>query len=322
MNKDTTTGGRTRAGAWSLASWLCLVVIAVASESRAVTIPAFAPVHLQLTNDAATLSALTNPTPAQRALLKKVTKACGVTTNAVLADGKALGQLNTQLRKQAGYATPLNAVATNLVSLFNNEYNFVGQLLEELPPSSAADKVVEMFGSLNPITARLNANVSAGKTSGLYDAAKRRLDVVFNAASAALVIPFPDDLSSNSLSAKINNVSMRSGVGLASENVFSAENDGTKIALTVNAIDFPRGLLFSVPEVKFGTYRYRLTENASFTNRTGIYLPNENSVAASSGSLFISTTDTEVYGIFSCSGPGFTVTNGRFRVSITPALSE
>ena len=320
MKKGTTTGWGTRAGAWSLASWFCLV--AVASEGRAVNIPAFAPVHQQLTNDAATLAALTNRTPAQRALLKKVTKSCGVTTNTVLADGKALGQLNTEFRKQVGYATPLNAVATNLVSIFNHEYNFVGQLLNELPPSTAADKVVDMFGALTPISSRLNAQVSAGKTSGLYDPAKRRLDMVFNAASAALVIPFPDDLSSNSIAAKINNVSMRSGVGLATENVFSAVNNGTKIALTVNAIDFPRGLLFSVPEVKFGTYRYRLTDDASFTNRTGIYLPTENSVAASSGSLFISTTDTEVYGIFSCSGPGFTITNGRFRVSIAPSVPE
>ena len=62
--------------------------------------------------------------------------------------------------------------------------------------------------------------------------------------------------------------------------------------------------------------------SATLTNRTGIYLPTENSVAATSGSIFVSTTDTEVYGIFSCSGPGFTVTNGKFRVSITPAIVE
>ena len=320
MKKDMTNGWTTRAKAWSLASWLCLA--AAAPAGWAVTIPAFAPVQHQLTTDAATLSALTNRTPAQRALLKKVTKACGVATNLALADGKALGQLNSQLRQEAGYETPLNAVATNLVSIFNNEYNFVGQLLEELPPSAAAEQAADLFGGLTPITARLNAKVSAGRTSGLYDAAKRRLDVVFNAASAALFVPFPDDLSSNSVAARINNISMRSGVGVASENVFSAVNDGTRIVLTVNAIDFPRGLLFSVPNVKFGTYRYRLSGDASFTNRTGIYLPSENSVAASSGSIFISTSDTEVYGIFSCSGPGFTVTNGRFRVSVTPAISE
>ena len=320
MKKDTTSGWMTRATAWSLSSWLWLV--AAVPTGVAVTVPAFAPVQHQLTNDAAALSGLTNPTPAQRALLKKLTKACGVATNATITDGKALGQLNTQLRKQAGYPTPLNTVATNLVSIFNNEYNFVGQLLDELPPSSAADKVVKSFGELTPLTSRLNASVSAAKTSSLYDAAKRRLDAVFHAASAALFIPFPDDLSSNSVSAKINNVSMRSGVGLASENVFSAVNDGTKIVLTVNAIDFPRGVLFSVPNVQPGTFRYRLTEDATFTNRTGIYLPTENSVAASSGSIFISTSDTEVYGLFSCSGPGFTVTNGKFRVSITPAILE
>ena len=320
MKKDTINGWSAQAKAWALLS--CCWLIVASPVGIAVTIPAFAPVQHQLTNDAATLSSLTNPTPVQRALLKKLVKACGVATNATIADGKALGQLNTQLRKQAGYPTPLNTVATNLVSIFNNEYNFVGQLLEELPPSTAADQVTSQFNALTPLTSRLNANVSAAKTSGLYDATKRRLDAVFNAASAALFIPFPDDLSSNSVSAKINNVSMRSGVGLASENVFSAVNDGTKIVLTVNAIDFPRGLLFSVPNVQFGTFRYRLTDTATLTNRTGIYLPTESSVAASSGSIFISTTDTEVYGLFSCSGPGFTVTNGRFRVSVTAAIVE
>ena len=320
MKKGMTSEWMTRATAWSLSSWLWLV--AAVPAGVAVTVPAFAPVQHQLTNDAAALSSLMNPTPAQRALLKKLVKACGVATNAIIADGKALGQLNTQLRKQSGYPTPLNTVATNLVSIFNNEYNFVGQLLDELPPSAAADQVTSQFNALTPLTSRLNASVSAAKTSGLYDAAKRRLDVVFNAASAALFIPFPDDLSSNSVSAKINNVSMRSGIGLASENVFSAVHDGTKIVLTVNAIDFPRGLLFSVPNVQPGTFRYRLTDDATFTNRTGIYLPTENSVAASSGSIFVSTTDTEVYGIFSCSGPGFAVTNGKFRVSITPAIVE
>ena len=320
MKKDTTSGWSAQAKAWALLSgcWL----IAASPAGIAVTLPAFAPVQHQLTNDAAALSGLTNPTPAQRALLKKLVKACGLATNVTIADGKALGQLNTQLRKQVGYLAPLNAVATNLVSIFNHEYNFVGQLLEELPPSPGADQATSQFNALTPLSSRLNASVSAAKTSGLYDATKRRLDAVFNAASAALFIPFPDDLSSNSVSAKISNVSMRSGVGLASENVFSAVNDGKKIVLTVNAIDFPRGLLFSVPNVQSGTFRYRLTDAATLTNRTGVYLPTESSVAATSGSIFVSTTDTEVYGIFSCSGPGFTVTNGKFRVSVTAALAE
>lgn len=88
-----------------------------------------------------------------------------------------------------------------------------------------------------------------------------------------------------------------------------------RVGTDENAIG--RGILFSIPNAPLGAFRHAIPTAAVFTNRTGVYSPEENNAAATNGAIFINTTATEAYGVFSCSGPGFNVTDGKFRIAIS-----
>ena len=106
------------------------------------------------------------------------------------------------------------------------------------------------------------------------------------------------------------------------DNVFIATTNGTNLTLTLGGLsnsgtNGPRGILFSIPNAPPGAVRLAIPDAAVFTNRTGIYQPNQSNVAATNGSIFLNTTATEAYGTFSCSGPGFNITDGRFRITLS-----
>lgn len=302
--------------------WLALLVLAATpAVSFALTALPFAPVRQQLTNDIAALSAIDPRTPAEDARLRTLSRANDIFAQASLSDGKALRRLNNKVRRFPGYATLLDTVASNLVEVFNLEYDFVGNtILPELSSSKEAAAAKAQYSKLAPTAARLNAKIRAPKTSALYDPAKRRLDNVFFLANQALILPFPSALETNSLVAKVvttNVVTIKTSSGQGTDSVFQAIATDSNIALSVNAIAFPYGIAFSIPDVRAGTFRYDIPTDGSFTNRVDIYRPTESNTAATNGAIFISTTATEIYGSFEVSGPGFSVTNGVFRVTIT-----
>lgn len=306
----------------SLRLWLALLVLAATPVvSFALTALPFAPVRQQLTIDIAALSAVDPRTPAQNVQLRVFNRANDIFTQASLKDGRALRMLNNKLRRFSGYPMLLDTVASNLVAGFNVEYNFVGNtILPQLSSSREATAAKAQYAKLNPTATRLNAKINAAKTSALYDPAKRRLDNVFFLANQALILPFPLDIETNSLVAKVittNVVTIKTSSGQGSDTIFRAVATETNIAITVNAIAYPYGIAFSVPDARSGTFRYDIPNAASFTNRIDIYKPTESNTGATSGAIFISTTATEVYGSFECSGPGFTVTNGVFRITIS-----
>ncbi len=158
------------------------------------------------------------------------------------------------------------------------------------------------------------------KFSALYDAIRSRLDAVFAEANPALIVPFPSDISENSVKARINHVTFSASSGSSSENQFNAVVTESNIIVTLRAVDSSRGMRFSVPNAQPGTFRYEIPQAAEFINLTDLdffHPGTETQTAATEGVIFISTTPTEVFGIFSCSGPDFDVTFGRFRINIS-----
>ena len=305
---------------------LCLLTLSVSAVfSRAFTTAQFIAVQSQITNDLATLSTNTNPSREERALLRALNRAATVCARSALGDGKALRSLNNILGRTASYTPTLTGLASNLLVTFNTEYGFVATLLAEMPPSDEATAVTAQYNKLAPAADRLKAADTIAKFAALYDSTKGKLDKVYLRASQGLIVPFPAELSANSVSAKINNVNFRTSVGSASGNVFQAVATETNLSVTLGAIlnsgTGPRSILFSVPGVQFGTFRYTIPEAAGFTNRTDIdsFTGMETQTAATSGSIFIGTTATEVFGSFTCSGPGFNVTDGKFRITISSA---
>ena len=306
---------------------MCWLALAFSTaSSHALTSSSFAPVQAQLADDIATLSANPTPTRAERALLKSLGKATNTLAQSSLTDGKALSKLNALLRRNPNYTNPLVMVASNLLVTFNVEYDFIGgTLLPEVPPSADLTAVTAQYNKLAPVSAKLNASTTVAKCASLYDSAKRKLDNVFFAANQLLNFPFPSDLSSNSVAGKIDGINFRASADTATENSLVAVATESNVTITVSALlrssitNNPHGILFSVPHAQLGTFRYAVPDMASFTNRTEVYSDSEGNVAATNGAIFVSvTTNTnEVYGVFTCSGPGFNVTDGRFRITIS-----
>ena len=321
MKWDPTSVLKARRAAMALA---CVLALAFSTtSSHALTPFSFAPVQTQLNDDITTLSANSTPTRAERALLKTLGKATNILAQSSLNDGKALSKLNTLLRRKPDYTNPLVMVASNLLVTFNVEYDFVGgTLLPEVPPSADATAVTAQYNKLAPIKAKLNAATSVAKFAALFDSARGKLDTVEFAAVQLLNFPFPSELDPDSVAANINGVNFRATSTSATENQtgFEAIATETNITLRLMAIGSGnRGILFSVPNVQFGSFRYAIPTAATFTNRTNIdfFMGTEDDAGATDGAIFVGTTSNEVYGVFNCSGPGFNVTNGQFRITIS-----
>jgi hypothetical protein len=306
------------------ALWVLLFAAALTpARSLALTAVPFGPVRSQLTNEIAALES--DPSPSARNRLRVLNRANAVFDNPSLNDGKALRLLKNALNRFPDYRPLLDNVASNLVAIYNSEYEFVGGLIPELPPSAEATAVAAQYDALAKTTSRLNSNVSAARTAAMYDAAKRRLDNIFVRANQALIVPFPTDLVHNQVKARIDNgtgpITFTASDGTSSLNVFTAVRSGDSIALTISAVESTRGILFSIPNVELGTFGYEIPTQVNFTNRTDFDFfavpPTATDVGATEGTIFVSTTATEVYGIFECSGPNFTLITGRFRVDIT-----
>ena len=288
----------------------------------------FTALRTQLHADIAATATLPAPTRADRARLLVLQRGSNVLTKVAFTDGQTLRSLNSILGRQPLYLPALGTIRSNLLTGFNAEQEFVAGLLLELPESTAATLVKTQFQKFIPTGTRLNAATNVARFAGLYDSSKRRLDDLLVRANQASLIPFPTELLPNSVSAKINRVSFRTtyygpDAGNVYENVFTATSTGTNLSLTLSALsnsgtNGARGILFSIPDAPLGAFRHAIPGAAVFTNRTGVYLPGgESSAAATNGTVFLNTTATEVYGTFSCSGPGFNITDGRFRITIS-----
>jgi len=305
--------------------------LALAGMAHALTIVQFAPVQTILTNEIATIEAEPAPGKAELKRLTHLQKANDTLNDSSLSDGAALRLLAARLRGKAyaNYADALAAASSNLVSTFNSNYQFVGSLLQEIPESKAAVRAQTQYNALGPIVARLNAAKTSAKAGLLVDTARRRLNAVFGFVASALTVPFPEDLQENTVTANINGVNFRVSADLSTDNIFSAVKDGTNITLFITAIDGTvssatpvRGLTISAPAVDPGTFRYAIPDQATLTNRVGIYTANETATVATNGAIFISANATEVFGVFTASGDGLTITEGRFRLTLTNAPEQ
>ena len=319
MKRVPTTQTCVRRASLILCLWLGFLV--APSPASAYTTVHFTSLQSQITSDITALVAIDDPTREQRNLLRCLARTVGTLSKTSVSDGKTLRGLNSILGRNEAYIPALTATASNLLLSFNSEYAFVGSLLEELPPSQAATLVTMHYNALEPLAGKLNDAQNIAKFTALYDAAKSRLDDVFAEASQALIVPFPIDLAPNSVRARINGINFSASSGSASENVtgFTAVVTETNVAITLRAVNSSRGIYLSLPHVQPGTFRYVIPESAVFTNRTDInyFTGTETQSAATEGTIFIGTTPTEVYGIFSCNGPDFDVTLGRFRINIS-----
>jgi hypothetical protein len=110
-----------------------------------------------------------------------------------------------------------------------------------------------------------------------------------------------------------------SGTGAHSPNVFQVTSP-TSLYREVfcRVVDGSRVITFALPVVT-GQARYEVSQGlATLTYTADVFAPEPETVAATSGTFWVQAVGNEIYGIFSCSGPGLEVKDGKFRVPITP----
>jgi len=302
-----------------------LALIGTGATARGLTAVQFEPIREALSNEVVTLSAIENPTKQDLKRLRTLLRASGVLTNTATADGKALHSLISHLKSKTfpDYVPLLEATSVRLRQSYETNFQFVVTLMPELPESDNKTIAQKQLQALTPISTKLIAADRPHRIAMLLDPARRRMEPLLLSVANALIPLFPRDLSSNTISAKVNGINMRVSRDHATENFFSVTATETNFTIYCSAVDGTvsdatggRGLILSVSNVLIGSTMYPIPARATVTYRTGVYSGTESASSAVSGSVFVSTEGTEIFGTFTANGPGISITNGRFRLDL------
>lgn len=309
-----------------LAIMACAVAfVTTISGARALTLVQFSDVRDALSNEIATLSVIENPSKQETKRLQILSRAAGVLTNSATDDGKALRSLLSTLKENQfpDYTPLLNATAEKLRHSYDTNFQFVVGLLPQLPESEHKALAQKQLKMLTPTSTKLIGADRASKVAILLDPARRRLDTLLGTMALALIPPFPQDLSRNTISARVNGINFRVSRDHATDNLFSVTATETNFTIYCSAVDGTmssetggRGLILSVPNVLNGLTMYPVPDQAAVTFRTGVYSGTESATNAVSGAVFVSTQGAEIFGVFTANAPGLSITNGRFRLDL------
>ncbi len=309
-----------------LITCLCAVTLMSAvMTARALTTVQFTEIGAAISNEVAILGALPSPTKQDLARLHTLIRASDILTNTATDDAKALKSLLSRLKSNSfpDYAPLLNTIGTNLVASYNKRFNFVAAILPELPESKDTALAQKQFKGLTNLVAKLNAADRPSKAAALLGSAEHKLEILLETMARALIPVFPSDLSRNTISAKINGVSMRVSRDHATDNIFNVTATETNFTIYVKAVDGTvssetggRALILSLTNVVNGLVRYPIPDEASVEYHTGVYSGTETSTSATAGSVFVSTEGNEIFGFFTATGPDLTIIYGRFRLDL------
>jgi hypothetical protein len=304
---------------------VALIAATATSASAALSTTYYTDLSAALSNEEANLGSLPAPTSQDLKRLRTLVRASGVLTNTTTDDAKALKSLLNLLKEKAfpDYAPLLGDIATNLVGSYNRRFDYVAAILPELPESKDSLLAQKQFKALTNLTARLNAADRPSKVAALLGTANKRLDVLLQTMARALIPIFPSDLTRNTVSAKINGINMRVRREDATDNIFSVTATETNFMIYFKAVDNTqsvdtgaRALILSLSNVVDGLVRYTIPDQATVDYHTGVYSGNETSTTATSGSVFVSTEGSEIFGFFTATGPDLTIIYGRFRMDL------
>jgi hypothetical protein len=305
---------------------LCAAAFIIAAASaQAFTVVQFAPIRAALSNEIATLSAIENPTTQELKRLRALMHASGVLTNTATDDGKTLRSLMRLLPAKAypDYAPLFEVAGTNLVHSYNKNFQFTSNLVHELPPSDDAVLAQKQLNRMTNLVLKLNASSLPKKIAAKIDPARRQLNGLLDIIARGLIPVFPGDLSPNTIAARVNGINMRVSRDHATDNLFSVIETETNLVIfcsavdgTVNDLTGGRGLVLAISNVVTGTFRYPIPDQATALYRTGVYSGNETISNMTSGAVFVSTQGGEIFGVFSASGNGVTIAEGRFRLDL------
>ena len=307
-----------RANSFALISFVALTLT---SSVRAASLLTFAPVFTQTTNEIAFIETHFDNSTAQKEKLARLEDARATVLDSELRDDQALAALVKSLGVQADYVTTLDESALRARASVLNDYDALALRVGDLPPSPRANRAKNQFSALaNDQAALLNAEHAAGISSRLAPFG-RRIDTASRLVARAIKLPVPN-IRPNAMRARLNGHPFASaGDGAHSSNLFDVTSPGgLYLSVICRLVDGAQVINFTLPVIT-SEGRYQVAQGlATLTYTPDAFVTNALTVAATNGTFFVQRDRNEVYGLFSCVGPGFELKDGKFRIELPRAL--
>jgi hypothetical protein len=234
-----------------------------------------------------------------------------------LTDERVLARLIEVFGAESAYTAWLDMAATNARAAVLGRYHALAERIELLPPSTRASRVQTRFAQMAGDLAALNGAVHAAEISARLAPFGNKVESVAKLVAAATVMPRPR-VGANAVRATINGRRFSaSGFGGHSPNIFLVtQPEPLYRSVHCRVVDVGQVLTISLPVVT-AQPRYEVKSGlALVTHVMDIFSTNAATLAATNGTCWVQSTDGEVYGTFTCSGPGLEIKDGRFRVQV------
>ena len=301
-------------------AWIAaLMLLAVAAP--AASLQTFGLLYHQLTNELAFLQQNFDGSKDVKQKLAVLTRARGLVLNEELPDEQTLARVVPLLVHDNNYTATLDAAAFAARAAALARHESLGQRVADLPPWSRATTARLRFAYLADEHAALTNATNAAVIAHRLPNFVVQLNSAAKFEVRARLMPRPRT-GLNSLRGIVNGRRFIStGDGRNSPNLFTvtAPSDFYR-AVTIRAVAGAGVIHLNLP-VLTEQVRYEIANGlANVTHSPDVFATNVVIMAATKGTLFVQTDRREVFGVFTCEGPGFAVTDGKFRLPLPRAF--
>ncbi len=277
----------------------------------------FAPIFSQVTNDLATVQNSFDGSNAQKQRLALLAEARSAALEPGLRDDQALARFVFVLSGLAEYAENLDQSATNARTEVLASYEALALRVADLPPGLRSSVARGRFQALAADRTALSSAVHATNISTRLTSFGPRMARTGRLVTRAAAMR-PSSIPMNAVRATLNGKPFVStGDGLHSPNIFSV-NASTSAYRGVfcRVVDRAKVLTFTLPVVTSLT-RYEVAQGlAAAMFVPDIFATNVVTLHATGGTFSVQRDRDEVFGLFSCQGPGLNIKDGRFRIRL------
>jgi hypothetical protein len=291
--------------------------------TQAASLQTFSTLFQQLTNDITIIQQNFDGSTDLKQKLAVLTRARGLVLKEELRDDQVLARLIPLLNHDTNYSTALDTSAVNARATVLARHDLIGTRVADLPPSSRANAARILFTGLADEHAALIGAEHAAAISNLLAPFGSKLESVAALVAQAQIMPRPRT-GLNSLRASVNGRRFKStGNGRNSPNLFevTAPSDFYR-TVTCRGVDGAGVIHISLP-VLTEQVRYEIaTGLAAISYSPDVFATNAAIITATNGTVFVQSDGREVYGVFTCEGPGLEIKEGRFRVQLPRGLRD
>jgi len=302
---------------WSCA--LCLL-FGPMSGTRAASLPIFAPVFQQLTNEIESIEADFENSPVQNVRLATLIAAQQVVLDPEMADTDALQILVGLLGGDAEYADTLDEAASNARAVLLGDFDLLGARVIQLPPSPRANQARNRFDILLTSATTLVGTPHAAGIVPLLQPFAANLVLTAKFVTRAETMPLPI-VGQNTVRGTVDGQRFAS----AGDNRRSPNNldvsapNPLYLSVSCRVLSGSRVINFTLPVVT-DAVRYEVAQGLATLTYAGDIFTNTPAVTATNGTFYVQRNKKEIYGVFSAEGPGLQITDGRFRIKLPREL--